>query len=65
MNLKNTLGGQTEIRNNANAFIVRTSSAPFISAEKQPVLYSILKKIADKEGMTVEGYQRKMDKELH
>lgn len=42
-----------QIRNNSNALALRTKTAPFIDPEKQPVIYSILEKIAEKQGKTV------------
>lgn len=63
--MEQALGGKTAIRDNANAFILRASKMPFLDPQKQPVIYAILKKLADKQGITPEQYQEKMDKTFY
>lgn len=46
-----------QIRNGSNALALRTKNTPYIDPIKQPVIYSVLKKIADKQGKTVEQVQ--------
>jgi hypothetical protein len=60
-NLKDALGGATAIRHNANTLVLRTKDKPLIDPEKQPNIYAFLKKLADKEGISVEEYQIRMD----
>lgn len=55
--LKEALGGITEIRNNNTAWEIRTQNTPLIDEETQPVLALILKKIAEKTGKTIEQIQ--------
>lgn len=59
--MEKALGGTTAIRDNANALNLRTSSKPFIDPNTQPVIYAIIKKIADKKSISVEEYQHKID----
>lgn len=65
MSIEQILGGKTEIKNNATAFELRTQNAPFLSPETQPILYGILKKIADRNGMSVEQVQSLSMKEAN
>jgi len=46
-----------QIRNGSNASALRAKNAPFIDPDKQPVIHSILQKIADKQGKTVQQVQ--------
>ncbi len=44
-NLKEALGGATEIRNNSTAWDIRTANLPELDPITQPILYAIQQKI--------------------
>lgn len=57
MSMETILGGKTAIRNEANAWDIRSQNAPLLDPDTQPNLYRINAEIAKKNGIAVEQLQ--------